>query len=207
MQAAHSFGQGFSTVEYTASALLDARLHQVKDGLETIDLAAWEAEQLASLGMPRAMVMRHRLPHFQHMFSSDSYASAYYVYLWAEVLDAGKRMLSSSASVWSHSLRAWALLIKWHRPHTQLLVRLISQPFPPSPPLPHLPRPPLTACTADAFDAFKETGDCFNPTVAQKALQFIYSAGNSADPAELFRQFRGRDPVIEAMLKKKGLLQ
>lgn len=90
--------------------------------------------------------MRHRLPHFQHLFSSSSYASAYYVYLWAEVLD------------------------------------------------------------ADAFDAFLESGNIFDPATAARVKKHVYSAGNSADPSELFRLFRGRDPKIEPMLKKKGLV-
>lgn len=81
------------------------------------------------------------------LFSGSSYAAAYYVYLWAEVLD------------------------------------------------------------ADAFDAFLENGGPFQPDVARKVLQFIYSAGNSQDPAQLFRSFRGRDPIIEPMLKKKGLVR
>jgi peptidyl-dipeptidase Dcp len=59
---------------------------------------------------------------------------------------------------------------------------------------------------ADGFEAFKETGNCFDPEVAKRVYQFIYSAGNSQDPAELFRQFRGRDPIIEPMLRKKGLI-
>ncbi len=58
----------------------------------------------------------------------------------------------------------------------------------------------------DGFEAFTETGDCFNKDVAQRVFQHIYSAGNSKDPAELYRLFRGRDPVIEPMLRKKGLL-
>ena len=92
--------------------------------------------------------MRHRPTHFQHLFSGSHYAAGYYVYLWAEVLD------------------------------------------------------------ADAFDAFLEAADggIFSPTVASKCKTFIYSAGNSQPPDELFRLFRGRDPVIEPMLKKKGLL-
>ncbi len=58
----------------------------------------------------------------------------------------------------------------------------------------------------DGFGAFKETGDCFDPAVAARVREFIYSAGNSYDPAEAFRLFRGRDPAIEPMLRKKGLL-
>ena len=80
------------------------------------------------------------------MFASSGYASAYYVYLWAEVLD------------------------------------------------------------ADGFDAFKETGDCFDRATADRVRKYIYSSGNSYDPAEAFRLFRGRDPAIEPMMKKKGLL-
>lgn len=60
---------------------------------------------------------------------------------------------------------------------------------------------------ADAFDAFLENGGPFQQDVARKVLQFIYSAGNSQDPAQLFRSFRGRDPIIEPMLKKKGLVR
>ena len=99
--------------------------------------------------MPQGIVMRHRPTHFQHLFSGSHYAAGYYVYLWAEVLD------------------------------------------------------------ADAFDAFLEAedGGIFSPSVADRAKTYIYSAGNSQPPDQLFRLFRGRDPVIEPMLKKKGLLQ
>lgn len=96
--------------------------------------------------MPAGMVMRHRPAHFQHLFAGSGYASMYYVYQWAEVLD------------------------------------------------------------ADGFDAFLETGDCFNAEVARRVRTYIYSTGNSIDPAVAFRSFRGRDPEIEPMLKKKGLL-
>jgi peptidyl-dipeptidase Dcp len=56
-------------------------------------------------------------------------------------------------------------------------------------------------------EAFKETGDIFDKATAASCRQYIYSSGNSADPAELFRQFRGRDPVIQFMLQKKGLAE
>ncbi len=59
---------------------------------------------------------------------------------------------------------------------------------------------------ADGFDAFLETGDCFNPEAAARLKKFVYSAGNTIEPGEAFRLFRGRDPVIEPMLKKKSLL-
>jgi peptidyl-dipeptidase Dcp len=85
-RAAH-FNQGFDTVEYLASAMLDQRLHRAAaDG--PVDLIQFEREQLAEIGMPSAIPMRHRLPHFSHLFASTGYASAYYVYLWAQVLDA-----------------------------------------------------------------------------------------------------------------------
>ena len=58
---------------------------------------------------------------------------------------------------------------------------------------------------ADVFAAFKETGDIFNKDVAEKARKYIYSAGNTVAPDELFRRFRGRDPDIKFMLEKKGL--
>jgi peptidyl-dipeptidase Dcp len=85
--AAQTFNQGFATVEYLASALVDLKLHQCTD-LDTLDLHAFEQRSLEVLGMPAGIGMRHRLPHFLHLFSSNAYASAYYVYLWAEVLDA-----------------------------------------------------------------------------------------------------------------------
>lgn len=145
LNAAASFNQGFATIEYTACALLDQLMHMEED-LSGFDLARFEEEQLARLGMPQGIVMRHRPTHFQHLFASSGYAAAYYVYLWAEVLD------------------------------------------------------------ADAFDAFMEAGDCFDAAVAARCKRFIYSSGNSQDPSELFRQFRGRDAIVEPMLRKKGLV-
>ncbi len=85
--AAQTFNQGFSTVEYVSSALVDLALHETTD-LENVDFNQFEASTLAAIQMPEAIGMRHRLPHFSHLFSSNSYASAYYVYMWAEVLDA-----------------------------------------------------------------------------------------------------------------------
>jgi peptidyl-dipeptidase Dcp len=85
--AARTFNQGFSTVEYLASAFVDIDLHRltVTDGL---DVAAFERAALQRIGMPREIVMRHRTPHFTHVFSGDGYSSGYYSYLWSEVLDA-----------------------------------------------------------------------------------------------------------------------
>jgi peptidyl-dipeptidase Dcp len=145
LKAAKDFNQGFETIEYTSCALLDIFLHSL-DNYDDFDMTDFEQKELDRLGMPQGIVMRHRPGHFQHLFSTSAYAAGYYVYLWAEVLD------------------------------------------------------------ADAFAAFKESGDVFNPDVAEKARKFIYSAGNTAPPDELYRSFRGRDPEIQFMLEKKGLV-
>mmetsp|Transcript_17814 Transcript_17814/g.21633 ORF Transcript_17814/g.21633 Transcript_17814/m.21633 type:complete len:731 (-) Transcript_17814:266-2458(-) len=145
LKKAEKFNQGFAVVEYTSCALVDMALHQIED-YSDFDLLQFEKEQLEKLDMPRGIVMRHRPPHFQHLFSTSGYAAGYYVYQWAEVLD------------------------------------------------------------ADAFAAFKETGNLFDPATAEKALKYIYSAGNTEAPDELFRSFRGRDPDVSFMLARKGLL-
>jgi peptidyl-dipeptidase Dcp len=85
--AAKRFNQGFATVEFLSSALVDLDLHMLRDGAG-LDVGAFEAEALKKIGMPEYMVMRHRTPHFAHIFSGDGYASGYYSYLWSEVLDA-----------------------------------------------------------------------------------------------------------------------
>jgi peptidyl-dipeptidase Dcp len=87
LMASRTFNQGLMTVEYCASALVDLAFHGLADP-GNIDVAAFEADTLKQLGMPDGMVMRHRSPHFQHIFSGGSYASGYYCYLWSEVLDA-----------------------------------------------------------------------------------------------------------------------
>lgn len=87
IEAARTFNKGFDTVEYCSSALVDMALH-AKTDMTGLDISAFENAELAKIGMPTEIKMRHRLPHFQHLFSSSSYAAAYYVYLWAEVLDA-----------------------------------------------------------------------------------------------------------------------
>jgi peptidyl-dipeptidase Dcp len=145
LKAAESFNQGFDTIEYTSCALMDMAMHQLED-YDNFDLVEFEKTELERLGMPQGIVMRHRPAHFAHLFASNYYAAGYYVYLWAEVLD------------------------------------------------------------ADAFGAFTETGNIFDPETAEMARKFIYSAGNTVAPDELFRQFRGRDPDITFMLKKKGLM-
>jgi peptidyl-dipeptidase Dcp len=87
LKAARQFNQGFETVEYTASALLDMALHAEVDPAG-VDITAFERAELMRIGMPREILPRHRPPHFGHLFSSSAYAAGYYVYLWAEVLDA-----------------------------------------------------------------------------------------------------------------------
>jgi len=82
---ASTFNAGFSTVETLASTIVDLRIHMVGD--KPIDPRAFEKATLAEIGMPHEIVMRHRLPHFGHIFSGESYAAGYYSYLWAEVLD------------------------------------------------------------------------------------------------------------------------
>ena len=83
--AARSFDQGFATVEYVASALVDLAFHE---GTPPADPVAREAEVLAEIGMPRAIRMRHATPHFAHVFAGDGYSSGYYSYMWSEVMDA-----------------------------------------------------------------------------------------------------------------------
>ena len=87
LMAARNFNQGFATVEYLSSAFVDLELHRRKD-LSDLDVSAFEAQTLAKIGMPREIIMRHRTPHFTHVFSGDGYSSGYYSYLWSEVLDA-----------------------------------------------------------------------------------------------------------------------
>jgi peptidyl-dipeptidase Dcp len=83
--AAANFNQGFATVEYTSSALIDMAFHASADAPE--DPVAFEAAELKRLGMPGGIGMRHRTPHFAHVFSGDGYSAGYYSYLWSEVLD------------------------------------------------------------------------------------------------------------------------
>jgi peptidyl-dipeptidase Dcp len=142
VDASSKFNQGYTTVEYLLSAIVDMELHTRPDGV--IDAAAFETEILTRIKAPKSVALRHRLPHFNHLFTSDSYSAGYYSYLWSEVM------------------------------------------------------------AADAEDAFREAGNVFDPTVAGKMKQFILSPGNTTDRAEAFRQFRGRDPEVTSLLKKRG---
>ena len=142
IERAATFNEGFETVEYLSSAIVDMKMHLAGD--RRIDPDQFERETLAELGMPKEIVMRHRTPQFMHVFSSDSYSAGYYSYLWSDVL------------------------------------------------------------TADAFGAFTEAGGPYDPAVAQRLRQHIFTVGNTVDPAEGYRAFRGRDPRIEALMAKRG---
>lgn len=143
MLAAQTFGAGFATVEFTASALVDMAYHARPDAPQ--EPLRFEAETLVGLEMPDTIAMRHRTPHFSHVFAGDGYSAGYYSYMWSEVLD------------------------------------------------------------ADAFSAFEETGDAFNPELAERLRRNIYAAGGSKDPEELYTAFRGKMPSPEAMMAKRGL--
>ncbi len=87
IRASQTFNQGFATVAYASSALIDMALH-LHPNPEAIDIARFEAQECERIGVPREVGMRHRLPHFGHIFSGAYYAAGYYVYMWAEVLEA-----------------------------------------------------------------------------------------------------------------------
>ncbi|WP_416381427.1 M3 family metallopeptidase [Olleya namhaensis] len=84
IKKASTFNQGFGTTEYLASALMDMKLHLADP--KNIDIDKFERETLAELKMPKELPMRHRTPHFGHVFSGEGYATAYYGYMWADVL-------------------------------------------------------------------------------------------------------------------------
>ena len=139
---AETFNEGFRTVEYLSSALIDMKLHLA--GGKTIDADAFERETLTTLGMPAEMVMRHRTPQFGHVFSGDGYSAGYYSYLWSDTL------------------------------------------------------------TADAFEAFTEAKGPYDPAVAKRLRDNVFDVGNTVDPADGYRAFRGRDPGIGALMRKRG---
>lgn len=137
-----TFNEGFSTVEYLSSAIIDMKLHNRADPVTDPD--AFERETLAEIGMPDTIVMRHRLPQFNHLFSSDAYSAGYYSYLWSETMD------------------------------------------------------------ADTWAAFEETGDVWDKDTAERFRSIVLSTANETDRKEAYRKFRGRDPEVKYILKKRG---
>jgi peptidyl-dipeptidase Dcp len=144
LRAARTFNQGFATVEYLASALVDMDAHAASGS--GVDAMQRQTETLERLGMPSEIVMRHATPHFQHIYSGEGYAAGYYSYLWSEMLD------------------------------------------------------------SDAFRAFEETGDVYNPELAKKLHDHIYSAGNRQDAEQAYLAFRGRMPKVDGILRQRGLV-
>jgi peptidyl-dipeptidase Dcp len=142
IRASETFNQGFSTVEYLSSAILDMKLHN--RSAPVTDPAAFERDTLAEIGMPKEMVMRHRLPQFNHLFSSDSYSAGYYSYLWSETMD------------------------------------------------------------ADTWAAFTEKGDVWDKETAERFRSMLMATGNETDRIEAYRAFRGRDPDVKYIMKKRG---
>jgi peptidyl-dipeptidase Dcp len=142
IDAADKFNQGFKTVEYLSSALVDMKLHLA--GSTPIDPDKFERGTLAALGMPSEIVMRHRTPQFNHVFSGDGYSAGYYSYLWSDTI------------------------------------------------------------TADAWEAFTEAGGPWDKAVGKRLRDNVFAVGNTIDPAIAYRQFRGRDPGIDALMRKRG---
>jgi peptidyl-dipeptidase Dcp len=104
IRGAATFNEGFETTEYLASALVDMRYHTTDPA--AIDPDAFEREALESLGMPGEVVMRHRSPHFGHIFSGEGYAAGYYGYIWADVLtaDATEAFVEASGGFYDEAL-------------------------------------------------------------------------------------------------------
>ena len=142
IQQAQRFNQGFATVEYLSSALIDMKLHLA--GSTPIDPDKFERETLAALGMPKELVMRHRTPQFQHVFGGDGYSAGYYSYLWADTL------------------------------------------------------------TADAWEAFTQGGGPWDRAIAARLHEHVFQVGNTIEPADGYREFRGRDAGIDALMRKRG---
>ncbi|MBT8258061.1 MAG: M3 family metallopeptidase [Bacteroidia bacterium] len=104
IKKAATFNQGFSTTEYLASALMDMKLHLADPS--NLDVDKFERETLAELKMPKELPMRHRTPHFGHVFSGEGYATAYYGYMWADVLtaDAAEAFKEASGGFYDEEL-------------------------------------------------------------------------------------------------------
>ncbi|MCC7008411.1 MAG: M3 family metallopeptidase [Acidobacteria bacterium] len=101
---AGKFNQGYATIEYLAAAIVDMDLHTRPDGVA--DPPSFERDALARLGMPREIALRHRLPHFDHLFGSDSYSAGYYSYLWSDVMaaDTWRAFETAPGGPWDEAL-------------------------------------------------------------------------------------------------------
>ncbi|WP_315813726.1 M3 family metallopeptidase [Bradyrhizobium sp. SZCCHNR2028] len=143
--AARRFNQGFATVEFVSSALIDLEFH-TQPAAASKDVRAFEKAEMEKIGMPPEIALRHRPTQFGHIFSGDHYAAGYYSYMWSEVMD------------------------------------------------------------ADAFGAFEEAGNIFDPAVAKRLHDNVYSSGGSLDPEAAYVAFRGREPEPDALLRRRGLL-
>jgi len=143
IRAASTFNEGFATTEYLASALVDMYYHTTDP--EGIDPDQFERDTLERLGMPEELPMRHRSPHFGHIFSGEGYSAGYYGYMWADVL------------------------------------------------------------TSDAAEAFAEApGGFYDADLAERMVETLFAPRNSIDPAEAYRQFRGRDATVEPLMRDRG---
>ncbi|TET71015.1 MAG: M3 family peptidase [Candidatus Aminicenantes bacterium] len=142
LEKASHFNQGFVTVEYLAASFLDMDWHTLAEAKE-LDVHEFETQSLNKIGLIPEIVVRYKSPYFNHIFSGG-YASGYYSYIWAEVLD------------------------------------------------------------ADAFQAFKETS-LFDQKIAQSFRENILERGGTEDPMVLYKRFRGAEPKVEFLLKKRGL--
>ncbi len=113
--------------------------------LAKLDVNSFEDGVLAQARIPKAIEMRHRSPHFRHSFAGELYASGYYTYMWAGVLD------------------------------------------------------------NDGFAAFEEAGSIYDPALARKLYEYVYSAGNKRPAMEAYVGFRGRKPMTAPLLRNRGL--
>jgi len=111
IKKAATFNQGFATTEYLASALMDMKFHLADP--TNIDVDAFEKETLKTLKMPKELVMRHRTPHFGHVFSGEGYATAYYGYMWADVLTSDAAEAFAEAPGGFYDKKVAAKLVKY----------------------------------------------------------------------------------------------
>ncbi|PKV52276.1 peptidyl-dipeptidase Dcp [Aquimarina sp. MAR_2010_214] len=111
IKKAATFNQGFATTEYLASALMDMKFHLADP--TNIDVDKFEKETLTELHMPKELVMRHRTPHFGHVFSGEGYATAYYGYMWADVLTADAAEAFAEAPGGFYDKKVAAKLVKY----------------------------------------------------------------------------------------------